>query len=191
MSDLPLRATPEPPEPVVDWRGTPITPGALVIYGGPVGRSIQMVEARVADPMLSPSGRIFLNVVRRSYTDDNDGRVHVGADRLTVVAELPPTTLPTASEVKDRNERRYQAMNAHRDGLHKREEHTGPPSGYVRRTSTYSGWRGPQTREWDDWVRCEQCDASTQAFLEAWDAAEETRHAADHMQAEGIRRAAQ
>lgn len=29
----------------LDWRGIPITPGALVIYGAPVGRSIAMVEA--------------------------------------------------------------------------------------------------------------------------------------------------
>jgi hypothetical protein len=35
-------------QPVTDWRGTPIVPGALVIYGAPVGRSIAMVEATVA-----------------------------------------------------------------------------------------------------------------------------------------------
>jgi len=85
-----------------DWRGTPIQPGNLVIYGAPVGRSIAMVEATVANPMLTPSGRIWLDVTRRSYGSygyDNK-RVHVGADRLTVVTELPPTDLPTEDELK-------------------------------------------------------------------------------------------
>lgn len=79
-----------------DWRGTPITPGALVIYGAQVGRSVTLVEARVADPMCTPSGRIWLEVIRRSYGGWLDAeRVHVGADRLTVVDTLPPTALPS------------------------------------------------------------------------------------------------
>lgn len=88
-------------DPVTDWRGTPITPGALVVYGAPVGRSIAMVEATVATPMLTPSGRIWLDVVRRSYghIGTEVGKVHVGADRLTVVTELPPTEMPTAADV--------------------------------------------------------------------------------------------
>jgi hypothetical protein len=83
-----------------DWRGTEITPGSLVIYGAPVGRSIAMVEATVADPMLSPAGRIWLNVTRRSHGGWGDGtkRVHVGADRLTVVTTLPETDAPTEVE---------------------------------------------------------------------------------------------
>jgi len=88
-------------EPATDWRGTPIEPGALVIYGAPVGRSIAMVEATVANPMLTPSGRIWLDVVRRSYghVGTEVGRVHVGADRLTVVSLLPPSDLPTAADL--------------------------------------------------------------------------------------------
>lgn len=88
-------------EPVTDWRGTPITPGALVVYGAPVGRSIAMVEAVVATPMLTPSGRIWLDVIRRSYGQSGTevGKVHVGADRLTVVTELPPSAMPTAADV--------------------------------------------------------------------------------------------
>jgi hypothetical protein len=85
-----------------DWRGTPITPGALVIYGAPVGRSIAMVEATVADPMLTPSGRIWLDVIRRAYGGygHENQRVHVGADRLTVVTALPPSELMTEDEKK-------------------------------------------------------------------------------------------
>ncbi len=86
----------------VDWRGTTIRPGALVIYGAPVGRSISMVEGTVSDPMLTPSGRIWVDVIRRSYGgyDHTDGgeRVHVGADRLTIVDQLPATTAPTQQQ---------------------------------------------------------------------------------------------
>lgn len=88
---------------MVDWRGTPITEGALVIYGAPVGRSIQMVEATVDG--FTPSGRVWLKVVRRSFTGSYTDRVHVGADRLTIVTQLPPTALETAAEQIVRRER--------------------------------------------------------------------------------------
>lgn len=86
---------------VTDWRGTPIVPGALVIYGAPYGsNSIAMVEATVADPMLTKSGRIRLDVIRRKIGGwgDKDKPVHVGPDRLTIVTALPPCELPTQAE---------------------------------------------------------------------------------------------
>lgn len=149
----------------VDWRGTPITPGALVIYGGPAGRSITMVEATVADPMLSPSGRIFLNVVRRSYWHTDGRKVHVGADRLTVVTELPPTTVPTEVERAARIEAHRKARNAFADGLHEREGHDGPPSGMV---ST-----GPD-RWQQKWISCQQCTAAQDVWQAAWNAGDVT-----------------
>jgi hypothetical protein len=123
MTDTTPETTP------TDWRGTPITPGALVIYGAPVGRSIAMVEAVVADPMLTPSGRIWLDILRRAYgsysyiTGDGASKVHVGADRLTVVSVLPPTTRLTEEELaerfleqrlrRERWENRYHTANGH------------------------------------------------------------------------------
>jgi hypothetical protein len=79
-----------------DWRGTPIVPGATVIYGASIySHSIEMVEATVAvdRPMVTPSGAIRLDVVRRAR--DPQGRwartprVCVGPLGLTVVKSLP------------------------------------------------------------------------------------------------------
>lgn len=88
-----------------DWRGTPITPGATVIYGAGVGRSIELVQATVtpdpsnpAAPHLTKQGNVWLNVIHRSYQRPHTDRVNVGADRLTVVTALPPTQLPTARQ---------------------------------------------------------------------------------------------
>jgi hypothetical protein len=82
-----------------DWRGTPIEPGQLVVYGAGVGRSIEMVEAIVADDMLTKAGAIRLDVVRRSYGNwKQRTRVAVGPDRLTVVEALPPTKKFTQAE---------------------------------------------------------------------------------------------
>lgn len=84
-----------------DWRGIPITPGALVIYGAPIGRSIELVEAYVdPDEPFTKSGRVWLRVVRRAATATyrNTERVHVGADRLTVVPDLAPSAAPTVTE---------------------------------------------------------------------------------------------
>lgn len=150
----------------VDWRGTPITPGALVIYGGPVGRSIQMVEATVADPMLTPSGRIWLNVVRRSYDDDSDGRVHVGADRLVVVGQLPPTALPTATEVREKRERWRVTRDAYMGSAHEHEQHPGP---------VWGEWREPEPgRIGRQWLPCTGCVAAVKRFDELWQAGEIT-----------------
>lgn len=89
-----------------DWRGTPITPHATVIYGAGVGRSIEMVEAIVepqpggpSRPHLTASGDVWLRVIHRSYQAPSTTRTRVGADRLTVVTALPATDLPLASQV--------------------------------------------------------------------------------------------
>lgn len=160
----------------VDWRGTPITPGALVIYGGPVGRSIQLVEARVSDPMLTPSGRIWLDIIRRAYTDDNDGRVHVGADRLIVVETLPPTTLPTATEARERKERCRAAREVYVLAAHEAEQHGGPPWGHHEtRTRILTGgynWRRETT--WDEYVPCDGCTTANKRFQALWEAGEVT-----------------
>lgn len=108
-----------------DWRGTPILVGSPVIYGGPVGRSIQLVEAEVVG--FSKTGRVNVKIVRRAYSRawPSDKRiVHVGQDRLVVVKSdgLPPTTLPTweqeMQEAEDRRNRRDRNY----------ETHTWPPS---------------------------------------------------------------
>lgn len=79
-----------------DWRGTPIEPGQIVVYGGPVNRSIQQVEGQVEG--FTKSGRVRVRVIRRSYTTGSKEIVDVGPDRLTVVESLPPTTNATQAE---------------------------------------------------------------------------------------------
>ena len=83
-------------EPIRDWRGTPIEPGQTVIYGSSVGRSIQLVEGEVDS--FTKSGRVRVRVIRRSYTTGSKEVVVVGADRLTIVESLPPTSNPTQVE---------------------------------------------------------------------------------------------
>lgn len=81
---------------IFDWRGTPIKPGQTVVYGGPVGRSIQQVEGEVEG--FTKSGRVRVRVIRRSYTTGSKPVVDVGPDRLTVVESLPPTTNATQAD---------------------------------------------------------------------------------------------
>lgn len=83
-------------DPIRDWRGTIIEPGQTVIYGSSVGRSIQLVEGDVDG--FTKSGRVRVRVIRRSYTTGSQEIVDVGADRLTVVESLPPTTNTTQAE---------------------------------------------------------------------------------------------
>jgi hypothetical protein len=137
-----------------DWRGTPIEPGGLVIYGAPVGRSIAMVEATVAEPMLTPSGRIWLDVVRRAYGGYSDEvkRVHVGADRLTVVDALPATARLTEQEKRDRADEQRQRRTAHIDAFHIENTHAGISE--------------------EDRARCSACWKERRRFDEAWEAGE-------------------
>lgn len=104
-------------EPIVDWRGTVITEGATVIYGGPVGRSIQQVEGRVAG--FTKTGRVNVEIIRRSYTTPYGGGdkrvVHVGPDRLTIVESLPPTDKPTWGELGDAADARRAEQTRIRD----------------------------------------------------------------------------
>jgi hypothetical protein len=84
----------------VDWRGVPITEGCTLIYGAGVGRSVAMVEA-VYEGKTTPSGRLWVRVVRRAYGSTGsaaDLRVHIGADRVTVVDSLPASDTPTEDE---------------------------------------------------------------------------------------------
>lgn len=94
-----------------DWRGTPIVPGALVIYGAPVGRSIAMVEAEVVG--FTKSGRVNVRVVRRAYGNWGEQKeiVHVGADRLTIVEKLPPTEVPTDKELNAIRKAEWEERN--------------------------------------------------------------------------------
>ena len=123
-----------------DWRGTKIEVGDTVIYGGPVGRSIQMVEGEVVG--FTPAGRVNVRIVRRSYSRAYHGDkrvVHVGHDRLTVLKDgvLPPTEMPTWDEAITESERQKRERDAHY------ASHTGPeytveetqlrPGGYVHR----------------------------------------------------------
>lgn len=103
-----------------DWRGTEITAGAPVIYGAGVGRSIELVEAEVAEPMLTKSGRIRLKIVRRAYQTGSSyskAVVDVGPDRLTVIRpdSLPPTDLPLYTEQIEKSKERMAKLDAIRD----------------------------------------------------------------------------
>ena len=77
-----------------DARGVRIEPGDRVVYGAGVGRSIEMVEARVRDENpFTATGRVRLQVVSRSFggfgTWHTAETVAVRPDRLVVVTELP------------------------------------------------------------------------------------------------------
>lgn len=83
-----------------DWRGTPIIEGSVLIYGAGVGRSVELVEA-VYTGEETATGRLWVNVRRRSYSGgwaDCKTRVHIGADRVTVVQGLAYSDLPTETE---------------------------------------------------------------------------------------------
>ena len=118
---------------LVDARGVEIEPGDVCLYGFGVGRSVAMAEAVVlgeeptpgkksgeevvADMYrqatkvsLTPSGRVRLRVVRRSYSSGEKPVVDVAPDRLVVLKRsdlvvggfngpyLPPSPLPTQDE---------------------------------------------------------------------------------------------
>lgn len=94
-----------------DWRGTAIKVGDPVIYGAPVGRSIELVEGEVTG--FSKTGRVNVQVIRRAYSHAGSWgkrNVHVGQDRLTVIRpdSLPPTTLPTWEEAIEQTKKRAQ-----------------------------------------------------------------------------------
>lgn len=87
-----------------DARGIEITEGATCVYGAPVGRSIALVEGTIDG--FTPSGRVWVKIVRRAYGSyGHTARVHVGADRLVIVDELPNSPLPTDAEEAE-NQRR-------------------------------------------------------------------------------------
>lgn len=101
-----------------DWRGTPITIGAPTIHGGPVGRSIELVEGVVEG--FTKTGRVNIRVTRRAYTGASTYSkevVHVGQDRLVVLNpdSLPPSELPTLTEGKEAAKERMAKLNAIKD----------------------------------------------------------------------------
>lgn len=133
-------------EQVTDWRGTPIIPGALVIYGAPVGRSIAMVEAEVVG--FTKSGRVNVKVIRRAYGSWGEMKevVHVGADRLTIVEKLPPTEVPTEKE----KEAIRQAERAERDRIEATHRFTLGDNWYNRRCAKC----GYGQQEYASWYEC-------------------------------------
>lgn len=108
------------PETLKDARGVDIHPGDTVIYGFGVSRSVAMAEGQVeADDYgrirCTPTGRIWVRVVRRSYGGGEAEHVHLGADRIVVLKQLeyripgfyddpetgyflPPSPLPTQDQ---------------------------------------------------------------------------------------------
>lgn len=105
---------------VSDWRGVPITPGAHVLYGAAHGRQVATVEAEVRraedGPMLTPSGRVWLRVQRRSMGGGVVGTppfTHVSPSHLTVLgAPLPGTDLPTEADLIRREQETMSAAKA-------------------------------------------------------------------------------
>lgn len=103
---------------MVDARGVLITPGARCIYGFGVSRSVAMAEGVIRDDgyghvSTTPSGRVWVTIVRRSYGNGQEDRVHVAPDRLVVLRLgewavdgvtqemrpfLPPSPLPTQDQ---------------------------------------------------------------------------------------------
>ena len=112
---------------LLDARGVEIEPGDTAIYGFGVGRSVAMAEAVVLgahgdhkaclppcldEVSLTPSGRVRLRVVRRSYSSGEKPVVDVAPDRLVVLKAapwtgsampfLPSSPLPTQTEEERR-----------------------------------------------------------------------------------------
>lgn len=104
---------------LTDARGVLIEPGDAVIYGFGVGRSVAMAEGRIRDDgyghvSTTTSGRVWVTIVRRSYGEGTEERVHVAPDRLVVLKRLfenddkavmwlPDSPLPT-QDIKNRTE---------------------------------------------------------------------------------------
>jgi hypothetical protein len=94
---------------LVDARGVPIKAFQHVVYGFGVSRSVAMAEGTIVGepskirpgcyvPALTPSGRVKVKIIRRSYSSGEKLVVDVAADRLVVVTLLPESPLPTQAE---------------------------------------------------------------------------------------------
>lgn len=125
---------------LVDARGVEIEPGDVCLYGFGVGRSVALAEGVVLEAppcdvpgctltvhetvSLTPSGRVRLRVVRRSYSSGEKPVVDVAPDRLVVLKRipnaradgesfLPPSPLPTQDEeARKEIERRIESCKA-------------------------------------------------------------------------------
>ena len=127
---------------LVDARGVEIEPGDVCLYGFGVGRSVALAEGVVLEAppcdvpgctltvhetvSLTPSGRVRLRVVRRSYSSGEKPVVDVAPDRIVVLKPgppvdvygdheviLPPSPLPTQDEeARKEIERRIESCKA-------------------------------------------------------------------------------
>lgn len=76
-------------EHVIDWRGTRIVPGAVVLYHAPYGRAGITVEGVVRDEWTTPSGWIKLRTLRGSNHRIAVSNVGVRPERITVTTPAP------------------------------------------------------------------------------------------------------
>lgn len=91
---------------MVDARGVKIEPGDAVIYGFGVSRSVAMAEGRVRDDgyghvSTTPSGRVWVTIVRRSYGGGEEERVHIAPDRMVVLKKQPNSVIPSGPYLPD------------------------------------------------------------------------------------------
>lgn len=123
---------------IVDARGVEIAAGDVVIYGFGVGRSVAMAEGKVLGDLryrsdvpfsdqsrisLTASGRVRVEVVRRSWGGGGKPVVDIAPDRLVVLKRvsfdpwptLPPSPLPTQDEANA--DRLRKRMEQHTDRL--------------------------------------------------------------------------
>lgn len=99
--------------PGFDWRGVPLAPGQMVIYGAPVGRSIAMVEAEVVELYMTkpeygtPQPKVKLRIINRAYGGSYKEFVSVGQDRVTIVEKLPASGIKKTAtdEIREREEK--------------------------------------------------------------------------------------
>jgi hypothetical protein len=159
---------------LTDARGVVIAPGDTALYGFGVGRSVAMAEAVVLGETthvrgaseedcpgcdryrrgehhlkvsLTPSGRVRLRVIRRSYSSGEKPVVDVAPDRMVVLkpdthafgpgldastAYLPPSPLPTQAE---------EARDSIRRGIEYHEKNLADPEANMR-----DHWEGDRDR---------------------------------------------
>jgi hypothetical protein len=87
--------------PVTDWRGTPIYPGALVIHGATSGYSVVITEAHVAAEPFTRTGKVRLDVIRRSGGAWRAASVIAVEPRhLTVIEALPASRSATNADLR-------------------------------------------------------------------------------------------
>jgi len=139
---------------LLDARGVPIAPGDTALYGFGVGRSVAMAEGVVlgkagavpedgvsaTEVSLTPSGRVRVRVIRRSYGGGEKPVVDIAPDRLVVLKAdytgtgqwqplLPPSPLPTQDD--ENREKLTKAIASYTEAL----QATGVPDWWEDRPS--------------------------------------------------------